>query len=111
MKMKIRKLLTVFLVFAMVVTICLSLTDNIYASNSMPTVSDGTEVDVWLMAGQSNSVGYGENYPSDDAYSSDKALLDAGVSNVWYYGKDEGNDFSDDIIGLPTLPVIATVGI
>ena len=91
MKMKIRKLLTVFLAFAMVVTICLSLTDNIYASNSMPTVSDGTEVDVWLMAGQSNSVGYGENYPSDDAYSSDKALLDAGVSNVWYYGKDEGN--------------------
>ena len=89
--MNIKRLLTLFLAFAMVMTVCLSLVANASAAESMPIVTDGREVDVWLMAGQSNSVGYGENYPSDDAYSDDKALLDSGVSNVWYYGKDEGN--------------------
>ena len=88
--MKAKKLLTVFLTFAMIVTICLSYISTVSAADSMPNVTDGRTVDVWLMAGQSNSVGYGENYPTEEAYSADRELLDRGVSNVWYYGKDEG---------------------
>ena len=88
--MKVKKSLTLLLALAMIMTIYLSLANSVSAEDAMPSVTDGREVDVWLMAGQSNSVGYGENYPSDEAYSEDKALLDSGVSNVWYYGKDEG---------------------
>ena len=66
------------------------------AAASMPEASDGDrEVDVWLIAGQSNAIGqaYISNYPTADEYSSYKDLLTNGSSNVWYYGNRETDAF------------------
>lgn len=66
------------------------------AAASMPEASDGNrEVDVWLIAGQSNAIGqaYISNYPSANEYSSYKDLLTNGSSNVWYYGNRETDAF------------------
>ena len=59
---------------------------------TMPRADGSKEVDVWLIGGQSNAVGYGKvsEYPTASGYADDKALLTAGSENVWFYGKDEG---------------------
>ncbi|MBP3308667.1 MAG: hypothetical protein J6L90_04415 [Clostridia bacterium] len=90
--MKIKKLIAAILALATVLAITLALTVGTNAAtDSMPTASNGQTVDVWLIAGQSNAVGYGKvaNYPTDSKYASDKALLTNGSDNVYFYGKDE----------------------
>ena len=89
MKTKSKKLLVILLAAALVIS---SLAIVISAA-SADTVDDGKKINVWLIAGQSNAVGYGEttNYPY--GYS-DGAVLDAGIENVLYYGKGYGNDIT-----------------
>ena len=92
MKTKTKRLLLVMLSLALVFS---SLALVISASVSgRDNVENGKKINVWLIAGQSNAVGYGEttNYP--DGYS-DGAILDAGIENVLYYGKGYGNDITN----------------
>lgn len=92
MKSKTKKLLLVVFCLALVFS---SLAIVISASSaSKDNVDTGKKINVWLIAGQSNAVGYGEtkNYP--DGYS-DGDILDEGISNVLYYGKGYGNDSAD----------------
>ena len=84
--MKTKKLLVLLLSLSLIfsalaIVISASITEN---SNK------GSEkINVWLMAGQSNAVGYGEV----DGYSgADGELLDRGVANVLYYGAGYGSD-------------------
>lgn len=90
--MKMKKLIAAILALATVLAITLALTlGTNAATDSMPTASSGQTVDVWLIAGQSNAVGYGKvaNYPTDSKYADDKTLLTNGSDNVYFYGKDE----------------------
>ncbi|MBQ2737714.1 MAG: hypothetical protein IJF38_03425, partial [Clostridia bacterium] len=90
--MKMRKILAAVLAVATLLAVVLTITLSGHAAgDTMPTASNGQTVDVWLIAGQSNAVGYGKvaNYPTDDKYASDKALLTNGSDNVYFYGKDE----------------------
>ncbi len=92
MKTKTKKLLLVVLVLALVFS---ALAVVISASTSEKgNAETGKKINVWLIAGQSNAVGYGEtlNYP--DEYS-DADILDSGIENVFYYGKGYGNDITD----------------
>ncbi|MBQ3016297.1 MAG: metallophosphoesterase [Clostridia bacterium] len=92
MKTKTKRLLLVMLSLALVFS---SLALVISASVSgRDNVEPDKKINVWLIAGQSNAVGYGEttNYP--DGYS-DGAILDAGIENVLYYGKGYGNDITN----------------
>ena len=91
MKTKTKKLLLVMLSLALVFSsLALVISANVYGRDN---VENGKKINVWLIAGQSNAVGYGEtaNYP--DGYS-DGAILDAGIENVLYYGKGYGNDIT-----------------
>ena len=52
----------------------------------------GEKINVWLVAGQSNAVGYGTSADYPDGY--DIGILNTGISNVLYYGKGFGNDIT-----------------
>ena len=91
MKTKTKKFLIVllsFVLFLASIVIVASASSSTSGENDAQT---GKKINVWLIAGQSNAVGYGEtaNYP--DGYS-DRDMLDAGIENVLYYGKGYGND-------------------
>ncbi len=100
--MKARKIIAATLLLATVVAVVLAVTVSGHAADAtMPTASSGQTVDVWLIAGQSNAVGYGlwENYPTDSKYDADRTLLTDGSENVWYYGKDEVQaNYSSDFV-------------
>ena len=83
--MKKRKLIAVLSLFAII----LSVTAIVISASS--GASDDKTINVWLIAGQSNAVGYGDinNYP--DGY--DAELFDRGVENVLYYGKGYGRGY------------------
>ena len=82
--MKKRKLIAVLSLFAII----LSVTAIVISATS--GANEDKTINVWLIAGQSNAVGYGDinNYP--DGY--DAELFDRGVENVLYYGKGYGRD-------------------
>ena len=67
--------------------ICLALSASA-ADASLPAASNDKEIDVWLIAGQSNAIGsaYVSNYPTDEAYAGYKQMLTEGSQNVWYIG-------------------------
>ncbi len=92
-----RKILTLVLTLSFVIAMCVAL--GLVASAAAPELptadTAGEVVDVWLIGGQSNAVGFGKNYPTSDTYASDKAMLDAGVSNVWYFSQGEGAQHRD----------------
>ncbi len=54
----------------------------------MPKASQNENVNVWLIAGQSNAMGYAmwSNYPTNPQYADYKAMLEAGSPNVYYMG-------------------------
>lgn len=80
MKTKTKKLLVVLLSLALVLS---SLAIVISAAVS-GSEDDSKKINVWLIAGQSNAVGYGKvaNYSGADG-----ELLDKGVSNVLYFSR------------------------
>ncbi len=92
MKSRTKKLLLVMLSLILVFS-CLSIVAGADDSD-IQTAETDKKINVWLIAGQSNAVGYGkiENYP--DGYS-DKGIIDAGIQNVLYYGKGYGNDITN----------------
>jgi len=86
-----KKLLLVILTAAMLIA---ALGIVIYAASTPAPGSKG-EIEVWLIAGQSNAVGYGKvaDYPQTDANGNTRkgyTNLTAGYSNVLFYGEDEG---------------------
>ena len=92
MKSKTNKLLLALLSLVLILS-CLAIVISANATDKGNT-EEGKKINVWLIAGQSNAVGYGEtsNYP--DGYS-DADMLDAGVENVLYYGKGYGSDITE----------------
>ena len=92
MKTSTRKLLLALLSLVLVFS-CLAIVISANASGK-ENAETSKKINVWLIAGQSNAVGYGEttNYP--DGYS-DADMLDAGIENVLYYGKGYGNDITE----------------
>ena len=90
MKSNFKKLLLAVLSLVLAFS-CLSIIVSADVSNNQNTAKADNKINVWLVAGQSNAVGYGEtaNYP--DGYS-DGELLNAGIENVLFYGKGYGND-------------------
>ena len=88
------KILTLVLTLSFIIAMCVAL--GLVASAAAPGLpaadTAGEVVDVWLIGGQSNAVGFGENYP-ESGY--DKEILDAGVSNVWYFSQGEGAQHRD----------------
>ena len=84
MKNKTKKILLVVLSLALVFSsIALVISASASGKSNEPA---GEKINVWLVAGQSNAVGYGlsDDYPED---LSDKELLEKGIDNVLYYGK------------------------
>ncbi len=101
--MKFKRIIAAVLTVATLITAIMAITLSSFAATdaAMPTATNGETVDVWLIAGQSNAVGYGEvaNYPTDSQYAEDKTLLTNGSDNVWFYGKDESQgNFSPDFV-------------
>ncbi len=70
---------------ALILSVLLTVALGIFAEGANGG-ADKKEINVWIIAGQSNACGFGEmsNYP--EGYS-DADLLDQGVSNVLYYGE------------------------
>jgi len=62
-----------------------------YLVASAPTGSKG-EIDVWLIAGQSNASGYGSDTLTD-SLTNNKYLT--GFDNILYYGSGDGNIYSE----------------
>ena len=87
-----KKLLLAVLSLVLVFS-CLAIVISANTSNSKNAAEADNKINVWLIAGQSNAVGYGEtaNYPNE---YSDADILDAGIENVLYYGKGYGNDIT-----------------
>ena len=85
MKTKQKRLLIALLAIALVFSSLAIVISAAVGGSS----DDGKKINVWLIAGQSNAVGYGEvaNYSGPDG-----ELLDAGVENVLYYGAGYGSD-------------------
>ncbi len=84
-----KRILTIILMIMLMVTcvICVAIPSAAITSTAtLPEAKEGEVIDVWLIAGQSNAIGDGivDEYPSDEAYSSDKTLLTTGSENVWY---------------------------
>ena len=92
MKTKTKKLLVVLLSLALVLS---SLAIVISAAVS-GSEDDSKKINVWLIAGQSNAVGYGKvaNYSGADG-----ELLDKGVSNVLYFSRGYG-EVADDFVSV-----------
>jgi len=91
MKIKTKKLLLVMLGLVLFFS-CLSIVTGADDSDIQTTESDN-KINVWLIAGQSNAVGYGTAAKYPDGYH--RGFLDAGISNVLFYGKGYGNDSTD----------------
>ena len=90
--MKIEHIFAIILIVVLLVSIAVVMgVSAAAAETSLPTVSDGKEIDVWLIAGQSNAIGsaYVSNYPTDAAYADYKQLLTDGSQNVWYIGNSK----------------------
>ena len=87
--MKAKKVLSLIIAFSLLaaVGICVAFSASA-AESELPTVTDGKEIDVWLIAGQSNAIGQADNsnYPTDEAYASYKELLTNKADDVWFYG-------------------------
>ena len=88
MKTKTKKLLFLVLSLALVFS-CLAIVISA-SSNEGAEEAEDKIINVWLIAGQSNAVGYGTAAEYPDGYDGD--ILDAGISNVLFYGKGYGND-------------------
>lgn len=93
MKTKTKKLLVVLLAAALVLS---SLAIVISAVGGGSAEDGGKKINVWLIAGQSNAVGYGKvaNYAGADG-----ELLDRGVSNVLYFSRGYG-EVADDFVSV-----------
>ena len=94
MKNRTKKLLIVLLSLALSLSLLAIVASASASASNQNDAQDGKKINVWLIAGQSNAVGFGEtaNYP--DGYS-DGDILQSGISNVLYYGKGEGNNITD----------------
>ena len=88
MKNKTKKLLIVLLSLALSLSLLAIMASASASVSNQNDAQGGKKINVWLIAGQSNAVGFGEtaNYP--DGYS-DGDILQSGISNVLYYGKGE----------------------
>jgi len=83
--MKKKKILSLVLAIALV-----TLATSIFlvpAAAALPTATEDTEIDVWLMAGQSNATGYGDDTNSTVADSDTR--FTNGFPNVYYYGQGD----------------------
>ena len=91
MKTKTKKLLLVLLSLALLLSLIAVVASASASTSDGNDAQTGKKINVWLIAGQSNAVGYGitSNYP--EGYS-DGAALNSGIQNVLYYGKGFGND-------------------
>ena len=61
-----------------------------FASDSASATSDKGTIDVYLIAGQSNAVGYGAGAPNEDNES-----YTSGFDNALYYGFGENNKVTE----------------
>ena len=106
--MRKSKIISILILLALVYTMTAMLvTGASAASTTLPEASSGgEEIDVWLIAGQSNAVGYGKvsgkdsngnynGYPTDSTYASYKTLLTNTSENVFLIKDDEGGVMAD----------------
>ena len=90
--MKIELIFTLLLIATLIVSMAVVMGVSVSAEDAvLPEASDSQQIDVWLIAGQSNAIGaaYVSNYPTDEAYAEYKDMLTAGSSNVWYIGNSK----------------------
>ena len=97
--MKKTKFLSLLTVAVMLVAIMLTLGLSVFADEGSTTESRGT-VDVWLIGGQSNAVGYGDNVPSEAA--NDHRYY-TGFDNTLFYGVNEVFKWNKDYLAPVTL--------
>lgn len=83
-----KKILSLILAIAFILSGSNLMFVTSFANQSETTIP---EINVWLIAGQSNGEGYGQwaNYPTDSIYAADKAFLEAGADNVLYMGRGD----------------------
>ncbi|MBE6536381.1 MAG: sialate O-acetylesterase [Ruminococcaceae bacterium] len=84
--MKKNRILSLLTVAVMLVAIALSLGISSFASEESTAVESKGEIDVWLIGGQSNAVGYGTDMPADAA---NDPRYYVGFDNTLYYGIHE----------------------
>jgi len=83
-----KKLLALTFVLTLLVSIlvCVGIGASAASTAALPAASDGQQIEVWLVAGQSNAFGDAEveNYPTDEAYADYKTLLTNGADDVYH---------------------------
>ena len=84
---------------------------SVFAADGTSAAADKGTIDVYLIAGQSNAVGYGSGAPN-----SDDERFTKGFDNVLYYGRGEKNVSSDFVpvkvgLGKDTSSTGAEIGI
>jgi len=85
--MKKKLLASIFVLTLLVALIvCVGIGASAASTATVPTALDGQQIEVWLVAGQSNAFGdaIAENYPTDEAYAEYKTLLTNGASDVYH---------------------------
>ena len=112
--MKRRKIPFLMLAALTLVFSCVLGTVSAFADGGTASVGSKGEIDVYLIAGQSNAVGYGSDGLSASIMN-DPRYTD-GFSNVLYYGVAEGNDYNEFVpvtvgLGKDSGRVGAEVGI
>ena len=84
--MKKNRIFSLLLVAVMLVAIALSVGISSFASEEATNVESKGEIDVWLIGGQSNAVGYGKDMPAD---AENDPRYYVGFENTIYYGIHE----------------------
>ena len=112
--MKKRKILTLALVAIAIVSVCIIGALSVFAAEEPEAKASLGEIDVYLIAGQSNAVGFGSDGLSATIMN-DPRYTD-GFENVLYYGVGENNVISELVpvtvgLGKNTTSVGAEVGI
>ena len=87
---KTKKILLAVMCFALVIGVIGAI--SIFAAEETVEPGSKGEIDVWLIGGQSNAVGYAKDTPDD--MQADSRYTE-GFDNVLYYGYHEGNTMNE----------------
>ena len=84
--MKKNRIISLLVLAAMLVALCIGVGVSSFAAEENTTTESKGDIDVWLIGGQSNAVGYGTDMPADAA--TDPRYF-VGFDNTLYFGIHE----------------------
>ena len=94
--MKRTKIISLIVMAVMLIAICISAGISAFAAEgSGVTPGSKGEIDVWLIGGQSNAVGYGDNAPAE---AENDPRYYTGFDNTLFYGVNEVFKWNKDYL-------------